>query len=1027
MNNYVPLHVHTELSLLDSCTNFKEYVDFCVENNIKAICFTEHGNIYQHFAKRQYCKEKGIKYLHGCEIYLTAKLEPKVRDNYHTILIAKDKEGFKELNELVGRATNEEHFYYNPRLSFEEFFNISSHIIKISACLKSPLADKDNISTEDYDKLCENYDYYEIQYHNDPEHEQYKYNQYLLELSKKYNKPLVATGDSHSVSQYKAECRKILLKAKHKSYGNEDDFDLVIKNYEDFRKAFQVQNALPLEVIEKAIGNTNIIADSCEEITDDYSIKYPIVSDNDEKDLQELINKKYKEKLDKGIIQKNPKYIENIREEFRVFKKVNMIGFILGMAQISQWCEDNHIPRGFGRGSCCGSTIAYIVDIIDVDPIRWNTIFSRFCNEFRTEVGDIDLDFAPNDREKVYNYIMDRFGHNKTAYILSLGTISDKGTIDEIGRALEIPLDEVKKIKDLYSLSPEEAREKYKNLFYYFDGLLNTVISQGFHPAGIVASPISLPDNYGVFFDKDNKVILDIDMEEVHECGLVKYDILGLKNVGIIQDTYNMLGKPYPKSYQINWEDQNVWKDIKTSPVGIFQFESSFAYNSMKTFNVKSIDDLTLVTACIRPSGTSYRDEVFAHHKHKNPSQLIDNVLANSYGYLVYQEQTIAFLQQACGLSGGEADNVRRAIGRKQKDRLEAAMPQILEGYCSKSTKPREEAEKEVKEFLQVIEDSASYQFGFNHAIAYSMIGYVCAYLRYYYPVQFITAFLNSAANEDDIKNGTELAKIKNVKVISPKFRHSTNVYSCDDTTIYKGTSSIKGLSKTAGDKLYSLRDKQYNTFLDLLIDCKENGIGLADITTLVKLDYFSEFGSIGKLLKYIDAYIELYGKKMIKKDKQYSIKTMFLKMFCEKETEKQFSGFDSYKCLTELWNKAEDIDISIKEKVKYQLQYFGYIDLIDDTVSKNLWIVVSINERGKNRYINLYNLNSGEIVLAKIKKPIFDSVPFVEGDILSIKGFAQEGKWIFNNDNEKWEQSQTIFDTMLVNYEIEEKENGSS
>ena len=556
---------------------------------------------------------------------------------------------------------------------------------------------------------------------------------------------------------------------------------------------------------------------------------------------------------------------------------------------------------------------------------------------------------------------------------------------------------------------------------------MNTVISQGFHPAGIVASPISLPDNYGVFFDKDNKIILDIDMEEVHECGLVKYDILGLKNVGIIQDTYNMLEKSYPKSYQIDWEDQNVWRDIKTSPVGIFQFESSFAYNSMKTFNVKSIDDLTLVTACIRPSGTSYRDEVFAHHRHKNPSQLIDNVLANSYGYLVYQEQTIAFLQQACGLSGGEADNVRRAIGRKQKDRLEAAMPQILEGYCSKSTKPREEAEKEVKEFLQVIEDSASYQFGFNHAIAYSMIGYVCAYLRYYYPVQFITAFLNSAANEDDIKNGTELAKIKNVKIISPKFRHSTNIYSCDDTTIYKGTSSIKGLSKTAGDKLYSLRDKQYHTFLDLLIDCKENGIGLADITTLVKLDYFSEFGSIGKLLKYIDAYIELYGKKMIKKDKQYSVKTMFLKMFCEKETEKQFSGFDSYKCLTELWKKAEDTDISIKEKVKYQLQYFGYIDLIDNTVSKSLWIVVSINERGKNRYINLYNLNSGEMVSAKIKKPIFDSAPFVEGDILSIKGFAQEGKWIFNNENEKWEQSQTMFDTMLVNYEIEEKENGSS
>lgn len=388
MDNYVPLHVHTELSLLDSCTNFKDYVKFCIDNKIKAICFTEHGNIFQHFAKRQYCKENGIKYLHGCEVYLTNQLEPKVRDNYHTILIAKDMEGYKEINKLVGMATNKEHFYYNPRLSFEEFFNISSHVFKISACLKSPLADKKNIDPNVYDKLCKTYDYYEIQYHADKENLQPRYNQYLYGLSKKYNKPLVATGDSHSVSQYKAECRKILLKAKHKSYGNEDDFDLVIKNYEDFKNAFYTQNALPKNVILEAIENTNKIADQCEEIVDDCSIKYPIVSDNDEKDLKDLINKKYKEKLDKGIISKDKKYLENIREEFRVFKKVNMLGFMLGMAQISEWCENNDIPRGFGRGSCCGSTIAYIIDIIDVDPIKWNTIFSRFCNEYRTEVGD---------------------------------------------------------------------------------------------------------------------------------------------------------------------------------------------------------------------------------------------------------------------------------------------------------------------------------------------------------------------------------------------------------------------------------------------------------------------------------------------------------------------------------------------------------------------------------------------------------------------------------------------------------------
>lgn len=616
---------------------------------------------------------------------------------------------------------------------------------------------------------------------------------------------------------------------------------------------------------------------------------------------------------------------------------------------------------------------------------------------------------------------MDRFGRDKTSYILSLGTISDKGTIDEIGRALKIPLNEVKEIKDLYDNSPEKAREKYPNVFYYFDGLLNTVVSQGFHPAGIVASPITLPDNYGVFEDKDGKIVSCLDMEEIHECGLVKYDILGLKNVGIIQEVYKMIGKPYPKSYEINWEDKKVWEDIKTSPVGVFQYESNFAFESLKKFDAKSIDDLTLVNACIRPSGTTYRDDVFAHKKHKNPSKLIDSVLENSLNYLVYQEQTIAFLQEVCGLSGGEADNVRRAIGRKQKDRLDAAMPKILEGYCNKSDKPREEAEKEVKEFLKVIEDSASYQFGYNHSTAYSLIGYMCAYLRYYYPAQFITAFLNYAANDEDIKNGTQLARLKGIKIISPKFRHSTSVYSCDNNIVYKGTSSIKGLSKTIGDKLYSLKDKSYPTFFDFLLDCKENSIGIADLTILIKLDYFSEFGTIGKLLKYVDIYNELYGKKMIKKDKEYLVKRIYLSGFCTKETEKQYSGFDSERCLRELWKLMEkdNQDIPCRDKIKYQLDYFGYINLIDENANPEHWMVTDFVVRGNNRMVSLYRLKDGERQTVKIRAKTYTSNPFNKGDILQIICFIKEGKWMFNSETEKWEKSGTTFEDILNNYKI--------
>ena len=245
-----------------------------------------------------------------------------------------------------------------------------------------------------------------------------------------------------------------------------------------------------------------------------------------------------------------------------------------------------------------------------------------------------------------------------------------------------------------------------------------------------------------------------------------------MKNIEIIKDTCELAHIPYPKSHTVNWNDKDVWAHIADSPVGIFQFESKFAYDSMKKFECHCVNDLSLVNASIRPSGESYRDRLLAHEPNKNPSELIDKLLEDNHGFLIFQEDTIKFLTNICGLSGSDADNIRRAIGRKQKDRLEAALPSILEGYCNMSSQPREVAEKEAQAFLKIIEDSSNYQFGFNHSTGYSMIGYMCAYLRYYYPREFITAYLNNANNEDDIMLGTELAKQLGITIHSIKFRH---------------------------------------------------------------------------------------------------------------------------------------------------------------------------------------------------------------------------------------------------------------
>lgn len=1042
-NNYFCYHLHTEDSLLDSCTSHKLYTDRAVELGQKAIGFSEHGNIYNWIEKKMYANSKGLKYIHECEVYLTESLyhykdvtpdewyeahlgcDPieaqkeldeiieetkyKVRDNYHTILIAKNYEGFKELNTLIDRSTQPDHFYYKPRITFDEFFAISDNIIKISACLASPLSrypSSENADRNIYDKLLKTYDYYEIQPHV-KSIDQIKYNKMLYEASKQYNKPLIAGTDTHSLNNYKAECRSVLQKAKKIAYADEDTFDLTYKSYDELVEMFEQQASLPMSVVLEAIDNTNKIADMVEDFELDTSFKYPVLYDDEEAVFKKRINDMYKDKVKRGIIKPDPRYKQMVREEMRVFKKIGMVGFMLFMSELVCWCWENNIPIGFCRGSVGGSMIAYLTDIIDVNPLVWNTIFSRFANESRKEIGDIDLDIAPSQRHLVYEHIIEEYGSDKTAYVLAMGTISDKGTIDEIGRALAnrwtekhgdganpYSLDNIARIKKEYVENPEETKEKYPDIFYYFDGLVNTTISQSMHPAGIIVSPVTLPDNYGTFWN-DGKRILTINMEEIHEVSLVKYDLLGLKNIEIIKDTCELANIPYPKSYTLDWNDQNVWKHITDSPVGIFQFESKFAFDSLKKFNCHQVNDLSLVNASIRPSGESYRDRLLAHEPNKNPSELIDELLAGNHGYLVFQEDVIAFLQNICGLSGSDADNVRRAIGRKQMDRLQAALPQILEGYCKKSSKPRDEAEKEAKTFLQIIEDSSNYMFGYNHSTGYSMIGYTCGYLRYYHPREFITAYLNNANNDDDISMGTQLAETMNITIHPIRFRHSTAKYSCDETGIYKGIESVKFLNDKIADELYELREYQFDSFIDLLAKLKTLSVNSRQLDILIKLDFFNEFGEVNKLLKQAEYFDKIYGKKQFKKAKlaELNIPLNIAEKYATKVTEKTLTGMDTNGLLNEIVNTTEYPPTTLMNHFKYEQECLGYVITIDPSINKRLYYVSAINSTKYLTTITLYEIFSGKTRQVKMWTSQYSKSRFEVGTILYIISLEKKNK----------------------------------
>ena len=1029
-------HCHSDYSLLDSCTKYQDYIDLAVQNNQRALSISEHGKPMNWAEKWKACKDAGLRYIHSVEIYLTESLDPetKVRDNYHTVLMARNMDGLRELNSAVSLSCEPDHFYYTNRMSFEEFCSLSPNIITTSACLASPLNKLDPDSPW-IERLLNRYDFLEIQPHL--HHEQVAFNKRLLDLSRQYNIPLIAGTDTHSSTPYKAECRAVLLGAKHKSYGDEDAFDLTYKTYDELVEMFRRQGALPDEVFLEAIENTNSLLDLTEEIELDTSIKYPILYGSREADSQkfvETVERKLQEKLDAGIIppEQEQAFREAIPEEMRVFQKLHMDGFMLSMSELISWCKQQGMAIGTARGSVGGSRIAYVTDIIDLNPETWRTVFSRFCNEDRQEIGDIDIDCVDTDRPAIFRYIVERFGTDKTARVASFGTCQGKGVIDDVGRYLArkwqekypdrennpFSLQNVAQIKKEFDSDPDGTKEKYPELFYYYDGLLDTKISQSVHPAGMVISPITLNDNFGVF-DKDGERCLMLDMENVHDfTGLAKYDFLILKTVQVIRDCCTYLGRPYPQTHEIDWNDEKVWSDMIKDPTGIFQFEGDFAFQSLKKFKPQSIFDMSIVTACIRPSGESYRNELLARKPHQNCSPIIDELLKDNLGYLIYQEDTIKFLQQICGLSGSEADNVRRAIGRKQKDRLDAALPAILEGYCDKSPQPREVAEEEAKEFLQILEDSASYQFGYNHSVAYCMLGYLCAYYRCYHPLQFITSFLNNAANEDDIASGTGYANKVGIPVTMPKWGISRGEYAFDPdkNVIAKGLSSVKYMSDGLADELYALaHERTYSRFTDVLYDLdRKSSINTRQLDILIKIDFFSDFGNQRELLRITDMFYETFKKgeaKKIAKDRVDGtpLEPIVAKYATGVRKDGQFSK--SYTLLdvkSILWAVEDAIkaanleDLSDLVKMRNFADVMGYAGYCSgrDEDRRKLYVQdlfpVKRKKDGKQFGYNIVtrSIGSGKEARMTVFNELYAKDPIRKGDILYCQDFTRDGKY---------------------------------
>lgn len=1022
----------------------------------------------------------------------TLKIENdiKTRDNYHAVLIAKNYDGVKEINKIVSKSfcRDDFHYYYTPRVSFDELFATSDNIIITSACLGGALASGTPSAKEKFLSFMERNKhrcFLEIQHHNCKE--QIEYNQLLYKLHQTTGIPLIAGTDTHALNEIHMDGRAMLQKSKGVHFSNEDAWDLTFKSIDQLITAYKLQNSLPMEIVYEAINNTNVMADMVEEFTLDYSPKYPKLYPNSEEVFKQKINEGVKSR---GII-KYPnyrEYLDRIYYEYDVYKHNGAIDFMLLEENYKSEMRKKSIKYGYSRGSVSGSIIAYLLYITEIDSVKYNLNFERFMNKERVSLADIDTDWLSEDRKTVKDYLYQKEGLY-CCDIVTFNTIALKGAIRDIcralykevdfysklspkwqkrydeyqkncdyynaqGQSLDMPDDleeEIKRVSGgnyikiseeiiaMCEIDEDVARKKYPDVFKYVDLVNGVVVSVGNHPAGCVVSPIPVDEWFGTFTtSSDEYPVSLLNMKEIDSLNFVKLDILGLDNIGLIYKTCDLAGIPFATPDNIPADDMAVWDSIKDDTTMIFQWESQSATAYLKQLfsdetiarireknpNFSYMDLLSIGNGAIRPAGESYRDKLAQGVYQDNGHEALNKFLAPTLGYLVYQEQIIEFLHLFCGYSMGEADIVRRGFAKKTG--TEKFIPKIKEGFTQtmmdKYSISSEESDTLIVNFIKVIEDASSYLFSKNHADPYSWIGYICGYLRYYYPLEFITTALNIFEDKEEKSLAIiNYAKKQGITISPIKFRHSIAKYSFDKESnqIFKGISSIKYMNVDIADKMYALRNNKYDTFIDLLFDLKDKtSINSRQLKILVELDFFEEFGDANYLLHLINLYNEFGDRTQIKKNKldNFKIPYNLVRSFAKKETEKMFTKIHSKNLLSTLAKQQRDVrKRTLKEKVAAQIEHLGYLDIADARYSRML-VVISVNTKYSPR-LKVYSLKNGTMFDCKIDKRTYNKKKLEKGDIIRVTNQNRRPK-TRRTENGTYESIPETSEIWLTEYE---------
>ena len=1010
-NNY---HKHDHVSNIfspDTNTKQEEYILKALEYGHTSYYTTNHGSFGDIFEARTLCNKYGIKCIAGIEGYIVPDASEKDKRNYHIIVIPKTDEARKKMN-YVSSMANINGFYYKPRFFMKDLLALDKNDVYITtACVAGLLRDEDSIE-KIFKPLFKHFGHnvmLEVQTHLDPI--QIEINKKAIYFSDEYGLSLIAANDSHYINEEGKQERLELLKGKHINYGSEDDFILDYPTAETMIERFKKQNVLSDKQIDDAINNT-LIFDNCEEIKLDYSIKmptiYPNLTPNQRvKLLKKEINKRFKVIREEEHISDNDfkRYRDGIRYEMKIIEdtndEVHTADYFLFNEKNVDLAVNKYggvLTRG-GRGSCGSFYINRILGMTQLDRFKINLpLFpDRFASTARLlENRSLpDIDFNVKSQEPFVKASRELLGEHGCYPMYAPGTMQISEAFRNVCRSKGMDFDEFNDVAK--NLEAYENDEKWKPIIEEANKYVGTIVSGSVHPCAHILSDKNLLYEYGVTRLGENLCVL-ITSSEADEYKGLKNDYLIVKAWKLIDETFKEIGKPIITANELLKsikDDKRIWDLFKNGiTCTLNQVDSDNGSQQAKRYKVSSFEDGAHLTAAIRPSFDSWREQFLNREDYTTGSEQLDEVLSDTHGYILFQESLMQYFDWL-GVTPAESIGLIKKISKKKIKPEDFAN---LEERIRKQWIINTGSEDGFDTTWQMIQSCMSYGFCSAHAAATSLDMCYGAYLKVNYPLEYYSVCFNNYS-DDQVRTNKLKKELDyfNIKLSDIKFRHSTSKYSYnrENNTIYKGMSSIKYIGDNVGDDLYALKDNKYDDFIDLLIDIKNTSVNSKQLEILIKLNFFSEFGEINTLLKQVDYFDKVYGKKQFKIDKleELGLPKDIVKLHCKKQTEKIWKDFDSVSLLKDIIKNVEYKETSLMDIFNYQQELYGYVSYVQPTANKRLYYVSDINSTKYLTTITLYEIYSGKTRTVKMWTSAYNRNPFNKGAILYIVSLEKKNK----------------------------------